>query len=698
MRLLVRGLTSICLMFVLFPAFPSYGQLSLQSVSPADGTTNVDSNLTIELVFSAGLDTTFHFRDPSDFYLGIFSIPDSIGEPDTVEVSPDFRTVTISGFVLSPNSTVSIILVGAKGLGGESLDHPYVFTFTTGSSLPSGSVSGNVDYPGNNPSGALVALFENFFEEDPIAVGLSLSPYQVNYVPDGNYTAIAIKDFNQDGSLDFGRGDAFGVYDPNGDGIPDLVNVSGGGNTSGINLELAEPILRTAQSSYDIANPRAQGIYEDAVLGGIFSSGNVVPEDGTSYMWFHDFIVQSDTLLLTVMQFSDKAVAFVVDTLDTLFDVPLPMGWMDSDAAIDTAEANGGSEFRQMNEDAEVFANLFPEDFDEGPDGLSIGKGIAPRLDRHPSRNKKKSLKKTARGQAVEPFWFFDYYSEENDDGLFIVVNALTGEVVNFNPFSNTSAKMNVNQADFEAGMWANDAQLVSVGSLTGDLDANGFAIGWGYVYYSASKDSGRVFSFFGGFYDGSEPYPEQVPSQDPLPPEWLDSAQIMPTAESNSDQFRQNHFAFFVDGFLSRNNLPNIPPPTGPAWCIDYFDFFTFDSLRIYIDAITGQVINVTAVEDGEEISLPDQYALFQNYPNPFNPETLISYDLPKESQVRLVIYNPLGQVVRILVDKQQPAGNHAAAWDGLNDRGLAVPNGIYFYKLQTSEFTRSKKMTLLK
>lgn len=94
----------------------------------------------------------------------------------------------------------------------------------------------------------------------------------------------------------------------------------------------------------------------------------------------------------------------------------------------------------------------------------------------------------------------------------------------------------------------------------------------------------------------------------------------------------------------------------------------------------------------------IPEKFELFQNYPNPSNPGTLIKYALPQESDVILVIYNILGQKVRVLVEDLQEPGYYTISWDGKNEQGSAVGSGIYFYRIQAGDFTKTAKMSLLK
>lgn len=113
-----------------------------------------------------------------------------------------------------------------------------------------------------------------------------------------------------------------------------------------------------------------------------------------------------------------------------------------------------------------------------------------------------------------------------------------------------------------------------------------------------------------------------------------------------------------------------------------------------------TKGVISVLAadVQALSEGGIPHDYTLDQNYPNPFNASTVIRFNTKHDGHVKLVVYNVLGQQVKTLVDEFRHYGLQAADWDGTDVNGLAVPTGLYFYRLTTSEFTQVKKMVLLK
>jgi hypothetical protein len=121
-----------------------------------------------------------------------------------------------------------------------------------------------------------------------------------------------------------------------------------------------------------------------------------------------------------------------------------------------------------------------------------------------------------------------------------------------------------------------------------------------------------------------------------------------------------------------------------------------------------TGKTLNAN-LKDGESIvvenmtinklmvsgeMLPTVYSLEQNYPNPFNPSTVIEFSLPEDvSNVKLSIYNALGEKVAELVNTSLQAGKYQYEWNAQD-----VATGMYIYELRTNNFVSVKKMLLLK
>jgi hypothetical protein len=97
-------------------------------------------------------------------------------------------------------------------------------------------------------------------------------------------------------------------------------------------------------------------------------------------------------------------------------------------------------------------------------------------------------------------------------------------------------------------------------------------------------------------------------------------------------------------------------------------------------------------------EGTVPRAYKLAQNVPNPFNPSTAIAFEMKDKGVVTLKIYNVAGQLVRTLLNGTKDVGSYTVTWDGKNDRGGAVASGVYFYKMETRNFSQTKKMVMLR
>ena len=83
----------------------------------------------------------------------------------------------------------------------------------------------------------------------------------------------------------------------------------------------------------------------------------------------------------------------------------------------------------------------------------------------------------------------------------------------------------------------------------------------------------------------------------------------------------------------------------------------------------------------------------LFDNYPNPFNPETIIQYSIAEPTGVRLIIYDILGREIKVLVNEKKEPGNYEVSFDAKD-----LSSGIYIYRIETKNFTKSQKMVLMK
>jgi hypothetical protein len=111
-----------------------------------------------------------------------------------------------------------------------------------------------------------------------------------------------------------------------------------------------------------------------------------------------------------------------------------------------------------------------------------------------------------------------------------------------------------------------------------------------------------------------------------------------------------------------------------------------------------TSSLLNMKKLKDNtaemlENSAIPTSYSLDQNYPNPFNPTTQIRFSIPKESFVRLTIYNTLGSKVDELVNEVKAPGTYVIEWNAKN-----YTSGVYIYNLRSGSYSFTKKLILLK
>ena len=135
----------------------------------------------------------------------------------------------------------------------------------------------------------------------------------------------------------------------------------------------------------------------------------------------------------------------------------------------------------------------------------------------------------------------------------------------------------------------------------------------------------------------------------------------------------------------------------SGPAAAAQVLLFDLTDLRRGPVARATTDAEGYFALASLGGTALPQGFALGQNYPNPFNPSTIIPYQLPTAAQVRLEVFNVLGQRVATLVNEERPAGFHAAVWDATNAAGQAVAAGVYMYRLTAGGEQHTRRMVLI-
>ena len=168
--------------------------------------------------------------------------------------------------------------------------------------------------------------------------------------------------------------------------------------------------------------------------------------------------------------------------------------------------------------------------------------------------------------------------------------------------------------------------------------------------------------------------------------------SRLSPPTQDNTIQFKR--FIFCISDTTIKPTSEAINAGTAT------YSFQNKIVLNIQESDYIGVAPDLGAVEYGSVNSviennnnIPLKIMLYQNYPNPFNPRTIVNYKLPITNYVELIIYNPIGQMIAILVSKKQSAGSYQVEWDA---SGFA--SGIYYYMIRAGDFRALRKMILLR
>ena len=140
--------------------------------------------------------------------------------------------------------------------------------------------------------------------------------------------------------------------------------------------------------------------------------------------------------------------------------------------------------------------------------------------------------------------------------------------------------------------------------------------------------------------------------------------------------------------------------------------DYFKGGITRLFFGLLLWQNKKLNLIQNGTLIieniveslqllkspNVPESFHLYPNFPNPFNNRTVIKYDLPNSERVHLSVFDIRGKMITTLINRELPAGFHRFEWMGVNKHGTPVASGIYFILFETSTFSQSRKMLLLK
>ena len=139
----------------------------------------------------------------------------------------------------------------------------------------------------------------------------------------------------------------------------------------------------------------------------------------------------------------------------------------------------------------------------------------------------------------------------------------------------------------------------------------------------------------------------------------------------------------------------PNIPEKGGYIKTSGWIPLPGAFDFNLCIKAVA---VSQMPTETENNIIAGNHNYLANNFPNPFNPTTNISYSIATDGEVNLKVYNMKGQLVKTLVSENKTVGQHSISWNGTDDSNRKVSSGLYFYKLDATDYTSVKKMIMLK
>jgi len=137
--------------------------------------------------------------------------------------------------------------------------------------------------------------------------------------------------------------------------------------------------------------------------------------------------------------------------------------------------------------------------------------------------------------------------------------------------------------------------------------------------------------------------------------------------------------------------------------------DIFFIDGVKLELLPVAVTGVDEGALASAPEIGavtnevIPTEFSLSANYPNPFNPSTTIEYGVPEDAEIRLTVYNMLGQELITLAEGMHTPGRYSVVWDAKDGTGKSVSSGVYFYRINANgvsgkNYQQLQKMVLMK
>lgn len=259
--------------------------------------------------------------------------------------------------------------------------------------------------------------------------------------------------------------------------------------------------------------------------------------------------------------------------------------------------------------------------------------------------------------------------------------------------YSKTTASTYVDQAASAAQEYASDQNLIAVQGQYG-TSHEGTAYAWSYDFYSPSQNLLTTVQV-----DPLEVITDTVTAGTSssnmleITEPFIDSDEALHVAEANGGQeFRERFDPEDVVTLVEGGNLYWYYPadPSRVFWRVEYASFGDGGSehMSVLVDMYTSVVL-----ADEMNASVAESHGLRGNYPNPFSSWTSVDFEVATPSDVRISVYNVLGQRVAVLVDGFYGTGLHSASWDA-----ATAPSGVYIYEMEVGERKESRTMLLVR
>jgi hypothetical protein len=151
----------------------------------------------------------------------------------------------------------------------------------------------------------------------------------------------------------------------------------------------------------------------------------------------------------------------------------------------------------------------------------------------------------------------------------------------------------------------------------------------------------------------------------------------------------------WFASSYLAIDQGPIIDMIENYRTQLLWNNFMANPEIKSMIDSV---FVPDTATSVNENVKLPGSFYLYGNYPNPFNPATTISFFIPANDNVEIIIYDILGIKVKSLLNERLNSGAHNISWNGKNDYGNQLTSGIYLYSIKYKDKLQTGKLVMLK